>query len=139
MKTDKILKWTPRILAVSFTIFISLFALDVFNEGYCLPELLLALVMHFIPTFFFALVTYLSWRNPKIGGVVFIGLAILTVFAFDTYEQILSFLIITAIPLVIGILFLLNQKPTSSKEQRKISTNHEPRSLPKKTIHPEKS
>jgi TctA family transporter len=118
MKTNKILKWTPRVLSVLFTIFISLFALDVFNEGYSLPEALLALTMHSIPTLFVAFVTYISWKNPRFGGILFILLAILTIFAFDTYEQIPSFLTITMIPLATGILFVLSGNIKSNSTKR---------------------
>ena len=46
----KILFWTPRILGILVAIFISLFALDVFGEGYGFWETLAALAMHLIPT-----------------------------------------------------------------------------------------
>jgi hypothetical protein len=41
--------WTPRVLGVLFVAFLSLFALDVFGEGYGLGGTILALVMHLIP------------------------------------------------------------------------------------------
>ncbi|MFH1827015.1 MAG: hypothetical protein ABH812_01105 [bacterium] len=117
MNTGKVLKWTPRVLSILFTLFIGIFALDVFSEGYNVSELLIAFIMHSIPTFFFALVTYVSWKKPKIGGIIFIILAILTIFAFGTYKHVFSFLTITAIPLITGILFLLN------KRSKKLSKN----------------
>ncbi|MBN1462396.1 MAG: hypothetical protein JW922_01795 [Paludibacteraceae bacterium] len=110
MNRQKVLKWTPRVLSVSFTIFIGIFALDVFSEGYSLFELAIALFMHSIPTIFFAFVTYISWKNPKSGGIIFIVLSILTIFAFDTYEQPLSFFTITMIPLLTGVLFMFNER-----------------------------
>ena len=45
-----VLYWAPRILSIIFAGFISLFALDVFNEGHSFWETLLALAVHLIPT-----------------------------------------------------------------------------------------
>jgi len=42
----KFLLWAPRLLAIAFALFLALFALDVFGEGYTGQRLLLALVMH---------------------------------------------------------------------------------------------
>ncbi|MGQ0603506.1 MAG: DUF7670 domain-containing protein [Anaerolineales bacterium] len=47
---EKLLFWIPRILTILFAGFVSLFALDVFVEGYGFWETLLALLMHLIPT-----------------------------------------------------------------------------------------
>ena len=41
--------WTPRILCIVFALFLSLFSLDVFGEGYGFWETLLALLIHLVP------------------------------------------------------------------------------------------
>lgn len=110
MRTKNFLRWTPRILAILFTIFISLFALDVFDEGYNLSELLTTLLMHSIPTLFFALVTLLAWKKPRLGGMIFVILAMMTIFAFETYKHFSSFLMISLVPLIIGALFVTGEK-----------------------------
>jgi len=48
-KTKKALYWAPRIIAILFIVFISLFALDVFIEGYGFWETIVALFMHLVP------------------------------------------------------------------------------------------
>ena len=46
----RLLFWMPRILCIAFAVFVSLFALDVFGEGYDFFETILAFVIHLIPT-----------------------------------------------------------------------------------------
>ena len=48
--TKRLLFWTPRIMCILFAVFVSLFAFDVFGEGYGFWKTLLALLMHLIPT-----------------------------------------------------------------------------------------
>ena len=55
---QQILHWAPRILCIAFALFISVFALDVFSEGYSVGELLVALFMHLIPTMIILVVLY---------------------------------------------------------------------------------
>ena len=60
--------WTPRVLTILFTCFISLFALDVFVEGRPWTEILAALLIHLIPCYLLILVLVLAWRRPWIGA-----------------------------------------------------------------------
>lgn len=73
MTPHQILTWFPRILAILFTLFISLFALDVFNE----PQWGVALLMHLIPTLIALAITTISWRYPGAGGVLWLVAAAL--------------------------------------------------------------
>ena len=45
MNWQKTILWTPRVLAILYAAFISVFALDVFGEGYGFPVVLWALLM----------------------------------------------------------------------------------------------
>jgi len=47
---ERLLCWTSRILALLFAAVVSVFALDVFGEGYTFLQTILALTMHLIPT-----------------------------------------------------------------------------------------
>ncbi len=67
----RILVWTPRALGIAFAIFLSLFALDVFSEGYGFARTLFALMMHLIPTAIVLGVLALAWRWEWIGAVGF--------------------------------------------------------------------
>jgi len=64
------LRWTPRILGIAFTCFISLFALDVFGENQGFWRTLAALSMHLIPSFVLIAMLVLAWRWEWIGAVV---------------------------------------------------------------------
>src|SRR5262249_39770619 len=74
MKVERSLFWTPRVLGVLFAAFLSLFALDVFGEGYGFWGTILALVMHLIPTLVLLIVLAIAWRWEAVGGILFIAL-----------------------------------------------------------------
>jgi hypothetical protein len=65
-----------RILSIAFILFISLFALDVFDQ----EQWLLALVMHLIPTYIAIILTVISWKKEVLGGVLWILLALIIKF-----------------------------------------------------------
>lgn len=104
----RLLYWTPRILTIVFAIFISLFALDVFEKGKGFWEVALALLIHLIPTAIVLGVLALSWRREWLGAIIYIALAIL--YIIQTWGRFpLSTYLIIAGPLVLaGILFMLN-------------------------------
>jgi hypothetical protein len=69
-----LLFWTPRVLTVLFALFLSLFALDVFNEGYGFWTTILALLIHLIPTWIVLAVLVVSWRWGLVGFVAYTAL-----------------------------------------------------------------
>lgn len=71
---ERLLRWTPRILGLLFAAFVSVFALDVFREGYPFWQTVLALAMHLIPTAVVLGALALSWRWGWAGGLVFLAL-----------------------------------------------------------------
>ena len=72
----RLLFWTPRVICIAFAIFLSLFALDVFNEGYGFGKTLLALLIHLVPVYIVLLVLAIAWRWEWIGAAGFAGLAL---------------------------------------------------------------
>jgi len=116
--------WAPRILSIIFILFIALFSLDVFGNGYGFWGTLLAFLMHNIPVFILIIVLCISWKYEIVGGIAFIlaGLAyiilnIITI-SMDGFQwYYLSWIIqISGIAFVIGILFLINWKRKKRKE-----------------------
>lgn len=105
---NKILFWTPRVLAIIFILFISLFALDSFEGDQSVLEKLGAFLIHLIPTFVLILLLIISWRHEWIGALVFflLGFAYILFawgkFAFAAYVSISGPLFLVA------ILFWLN-------------------------------
>jgi hypothetical protein len=65
----RILYWTPRVLGILQACFITLFALDVFNEPF--PAVLIALVMHLIPTMILVGILLIAWKWELIGGLLY--------------------------------------------------------------------
>jgi hypothetical protein len=105
---QRFLFWTPRILCILFILFVSLFALDVFEEGYTFWQTLLALVMHLIPTAIIVIVLVVSWHWEWVGGVLFsVFGALYLVMAWGRFPWI-AYVMISGPLFVIGVLFLIN-------------------------------
>ena len=107
MKTSikRLMYWSPRILSICLAIFISLFALDVFSEGYGPGKTVLALLIHLIPTFLIVIMSIIAWYREGIGGILFLALAASYVIMNGWRNWIIPGPIF-----LIGILFLINRK-----------------------------
>ncbi len=111
-----VLNWIARILGILFAIFISLFALDVFEPGVPLGRILIALFMHLVPTYIVLILLWAAWKRPLIGGLLFI-LAGAAYPIMARGEDLIAFLLIGGIPALIGILFLAGHllKPAAAR------------------------
>jgi len=67
--TKRVLFWGPRILCILFAVFVSLFALDVFGEGFGFWQTIIALVMHLIPTYVVVIALVIAWRWEWVGTI----------------------------------------------------------------------
>jgi len=100
--------WSPRILGILFAVFISLFALDVFGEGYGLWETILALLIHLVPTYLVVIALVLAWRWEWIGAVLFIGLGIFyIIWTWGKFPWV-TYVTISGPLFLVGFLFLVN-------------------------------
>lgn len=108
LKTKQILFWTPRILCILFAIFISLFALDVFDEGYGFPTVLLALLMHLLPTAVVVFLLIVTWKREWIAAVIFFLLATLYIVDTQWSQHWASYVSISGTMYVMGIFYLIN-------------------------------
>jgi hypothetical protein len=104
----KLLFWFPRVLGILIAIFVSLFALDVFGEGYSFLETIAALAMHLIPTGIILVVLAIAWRWEKVGGILFICLGVLSIMLFWDPSRIPTYLLISGPLFLVGALFLIN-------------------------------
>ena len=100
------LTWTPRILCLLFAVFLSLFALDVFDQGYGFWETVLALLMHLIPTGIVLVVLAVSWRWERIGAILFMALGIWYLLTAWGRFHWSAYVVISGPLLLIGVLFL---------------------------------
>ena len=110
MKTPlkQLLFWTPRILCILFAAFISIFAADVFGEGYGFWKTILALLIHLIPTWIVLIVLAISWRREWVGGILFTALGALYLIKFWGRFHWSVYLCISGPLFFIGVLFFLN-------------------------------
>ncbi len=77
MNKYKIFYWLPRILAIGYIIFLGVFALDIFEPGRSLLEILTGLLIHLMPNFILIIVLILAYKIEKLGGLIFILLSLL--------------------------------------------------------------
>lgn len=97
--------WIPRSFALMFIAFISLFALDVIGEGYDIGEMIIPLLIHLIPAIVLIMLLQVSWKYEKIGGALFILAGFVFTIFFNTYQELVTFLLISGPPFFIGVLF----------------------------------
>jgi lysylphosphatidylglycerol synthetase-like protein (DUF2156 family) len=103
----RLLFWTPRVLSLAFAIFLSLFALDVFQEGHGFWRTLAALMIHLIPTALVLLVLLVAWRWEWVGALGYAGLALW--YAKGVWRRHPDWVVVIAGPmLVMAALFLVN-------------------------------
>jgi len=111
MKTPlkRLLFWTPRILCILFAGFLSIFAADVFGEGYGFWQTILALLIHLIPTWLVLMVLAVAWRWEWAGGTLLIGLGAFYLIEFWGRFHWSAYLCISGPLFLTGILFLLSR------------------------------
>lgn len=101
--TQRIIVWSPRVLCILLALFLSVFALDVFGEGYSVGETMLALFMHLLPTFLLIITLIISWRREWVGAIVFNAFGLFLLISSGGESWFIS------VPLfVAGILFLVS-------------------------------
>jgi hypothetical protein len=104
----RVLLWAPRVLSLLFALFVSLFALDVFDAGYGFWATILALVIHLLPVFALLIGLALAWRWAWVGALIFMGFSVwyLTIawgqFSLGVY------LLMAGVPFVVGVLWLVD-------------------------------
>jgi hypothetical protein len=101
-----LLFWSPRALCFAAALFLSLFALDVFDGPGPLGPKLVGFAIHLAPTWALLIVLALAWRWEWIGAVLCFALAALYVATFGRHHLNWSLLIAGPVVLV-GALFLL--------------------------------
>ncbi|UCH24896.1 MAG: hypothetical protein JSV66_13220 [Trueperaceae bacterium] len=106
--TYRLLYWAPRVLGLLVTIFMSLLAVDVFNEGYGRWEAMLALLIHLVPAATLLVVLAFSWYKERSGGIGFILLGALALLVFRQNDDWIAYLVIAGPAVLTGALFLLS-------------------------------
>lgn len=107
------LYWTPRILAIVFILFISLFALDIFGMHLGFWGTIAGLFIHLIPSFAMIIALIIAWKHEMVGAVIFIALGLFYILMLlmnpNLEWYMLSWALTIAGPAILtGILFLMN-------------------------------
>ncbi len=102
----------PRIAGIIIAVFISLFALDVFEMGGTIWQKIGGFIIHAAPALIFGLVMFFAWKRPLIGAIVFgLGAIFFLRFVFMGSDfGFPNFLIFTSPVAIISALFYLNWK-----------------------------
>ncbi len=112
---ERVLLWAPRVLAIFFIAFLSMFALDVFDEHLGFWPTVVALAMHLLPSILLIAALIVAWRHELIGSMLFAAAGVLYVIwavsvpRFVPISVRFNWMLTIAGPVfVIAILFLLN-------------------------------
>ncbi len=97
--------WTPRIAGILFILFLSLFALDIFDMQLGFWGTILGLFMHLIPSILLTIAILIAWKWEWVGAALFIGWAIWYV-VFTRGEYWVAYVVIAGLPALIGLFFL---------------------------------
>lgn len=103
------LTWFPRVLAIVFALFISVFALDSFDGHASFLEKLGHLLVHLIPTALVVGAMIVAWRYRIIGGLVFIMLGMAFTIHFGTWKETELFLMFSVPLFVAGLCFIFSR------------------------------
>ncbi len=100
--------WTTRIPGILLDISLSLFALDVFEQGGSIVQSLIAFALHLIPALTVVIVLIIAWRWEWLGALLSLFLAVLyVVWGWGRFH--VSVYLVIVVPLVvIGEIFLVN-------------------------------
>lgn len=120
MKKPQILwHWAPRLLCILAILFISLFALDSFDQRLTLAEQIGGFVMHMIPSLILIVLLLIAWKWELVGGILFILISLIftPVLFIGNYNHSHSIWYSTGIVLMVtfpifmvGVLFLLSRR-----------------------------
>lgn len=108
VSNKQFLMWAPRILGIGLVLFLSIFALDAFAEGYSLAERFHRLLMHLLPALTLLVAVVFAWRWQWIGTLLFGGFSIwYLTFAWGIFP-LSVYLIIVGPAILIAGLYLIN-------------------------------
>ena len=103
--TVDVLRMAPRALGIGFALFLSVFALDVFDEATGFVDTAIALLAHLVPTLALLATVAVAWRHEWIGALVFGGLGVAYV-AFVRGFPIATYAVIAGPALATAALYL---------------------------------
>ena len=76
---ERVLLWTPRVLSIFFIAFLSMFALDVFDERLGFWPTVFALMVHLLPSILLIAALIVAWHREGIGSMLYAAAGLLYV------------------------------------------------------------
>jgi len=109
--------WSLRIFMILVILFFGMFSLDVFDGKSSTSEMFIGFFMHNIPAFIFLILLIIAWSRENIGGFLFIVAgAAMAYFYGGPAKLSQAQWVLFGLPVLIGVLFLLNYYFLSSKK-----------------------
>lgn len=105
---EKMLIWSPRILAILAILFMILFSFDCFEAGQGFRNQMTCFFMHNIPAFIIIAILVVSWKWELLGGILFVAAAFTGSIIFNGFGGNYGVNIIMAPFLLTGILFMIH-------------------------------
>jgi hypothetical protein len=116
--TASSITWLARALSICFALFVSVFALDVFDEKLEFWDKSLAFLVHLTPTYLVLLVLFVAWYKELWGAIIYTLLGVLyIIIAWGKFDW-TAYLFISCPLFCISILFFI-----SWKQNRKLHLN----------------
>jgi hypothetical protein len=109
MTRSTFLTWFPRILAILFAGFITIFALDSFEGHDSWIQKLGHLLVHLLPTAAVIGLLCLAWRRRIIGGLAFMILGMIFTIHFGTWRETQLFLLFSMPLFITGVGFIFSR------------------------------
>lgn len=103
-----VLTWFPRILVMVFVVFVSIFALDAFDEEGTFFVKIGHFLMHLIPSAVTLAFLWIAWRYRILGGLLFIVWGLIFTIYFGTHRTTPLFLMFSLPLLTAGLLFMIS-------------------------------
>jgi hypothetical protein len=103
---DTILIWSPRILVMLLALWLSVFALDVFDEKRGFWKTALAFVIHLVPTWVILAALALAWRWEWVGAILFCAIGLGSLRLVRGKRDRVTVLTMFLPPFAISVLFL---------------------------------
>ena len=115
---QRILFWSPRLLCIFFAVFLSLFALDVFQEGAGFWVTSLAFIIHLAPAALVVIALAVAWRHEIVGAVTFLAFGLVYLVGTWRHNHWSALVMISGPLFLVGCLFLaswvLTRRATST-------------------------
>lgn len=73
---QRFIYWLPRIICILAISFVSIFALDAYDQNLGVWKQIQEFAMHLIPSFILLLILLIAWKWELIGGIVFLIIGI---------------------------------------------------------------